>query len=120
MVSLAQSGFIDADGSFDIRITQKSQNYPKNSVSARFRIEQRSFDPVTGDSYLNIFKQISNTLGVTTQKGVGSTIHNKELGCEAAPVYLIISLSSLKSRKILIKYLDTFPLFTSKLMNYID
>jgi len=104
------SGFIDADGSFDLRITQKSQNYPKNSVSARFRIEQRSYDPVTGDSYLDIFKQISNTLGVT----VGSTFHNNDIK------YLIISLSSLKSRKILIKYLDTFPLFTSKLMNYID
>jgi hypothetical protein len=107
------SGFIDADGSFDIRVTQKSQNHPKNSVSARFRIEQRKHDPVTGDSYLNLFQHISKTLGVT----VGYTIHKREAN---EIEYLIINLSSLKSRKILIEYLDSFPLFTSKFMNYID
>jgi hypothetical protein len=64
-------------------------------------------------SYLNVFQQISKTLGVT----VGTTIHKRE-GNDIE--YLIISLSSLKSRKIMIKYLDSFPLFTSKLMNYID
>ena len=107
------SGFIDADGSFDLRITLKSQKYPKNSVSARFRIEQRVSDPVCaseGESYLNIFQIISNVLGVR----LGTTIHNNDIE------YLIISLSSLKSRIILIEYLDHFPLFSSKFLNYTD
>lgn len=107
------SGFIDADGSFDIRVALKSQKLPKNSVSARFRLEQRTHDPITGESYFNILNRISNALGVT----VGTTMHNKEA---AAHEYLCISLSSLKSRTVLIGYLDSFPLFTSKLMNYID
>lgn len=104
------SGFIDADGSFDIRVALKSQIYPKNSVSVRFRIEQRIQDPVTGESYENIFKVISETLGVT----LGISTHNDNIE------YFIISLSSVKSRKILVDYLNLYPLLSSKLMNYND
>jgi hypothetical protein len=86
------SRFIDADGSFDFIIIQKSQNYPKNNVSARFRIEQRLNDPASGYTYLNVFQQISKTLGVT----VGITIHKRE---DNNIEYLIISLSSLKTEK---------------------
>ena len=34
--------------------------------------------------------------------------------------YFLISLSSQKSRVILVKYLDKYPLFTTKFLNYKD
>jgi hypothetical protein len=104
------SGFIDADGSFDIRVTLKSQIYPKNSVSARFRLEQRQFEPISGESYFNILSFISKSLGIT----LNTTIHNKNVE------YYILSLSSSNSRSILVSYITKFPLFSSKLMNYYD
>ena len=104
------SGFIDADGSFDIRVTFKSQNYPKNSVSARFRLEQRQFEPVSGESYFNILDLVSKSLGIT----LNTTIHNKNVA------YYILNLSSSKSRLILVSYINQFPLFSSKLMDYYD
>lgn len=38
------AGFIDADGSFDIQITESKDGNGKNRVSVRFRLEQRMTD----------------------------------------------------------------------------
>lgn len=59
------SGFIEADGSFDIRVRGKSSDGAgKNRVEARLRIEQRKNDPVTGDSYASVLQSIAIALGV--------------------------------------------------------
>ncbi len=104
------SGFIEADGSFDIRISLIETGALKNRVAARFRIEQRMFDPNTGESYFNIMQSISIVLGVT----LTTSIHNKDIE------YWHISLSSLKARIILVNYLNKYLLFSSKLLNYRD
>jgi hypothetical protein len=74
------------------------------------RLEQRKFDPLTGDSYLNIMTSIAFALGVTLSK----SIHNGKIE------YFLISASSTKSRNIIVNYFLQFPLFSSKRLNYLD
>ena len=104
------SGFIDADGSFDIRVSQTSGFSTKNRVSARLRLEQRKIDPNTGTSYLEVMTSIASALGVTLKK----SIHNG--GIE----FILVSASSSKSRGIIVNYFTQFPLFSSKRLNYLD
>nr|AVR57723.1 LAGLIDADG homing endonuclease [Termitomyces sp. T132] len=104
------AGFIEADGSFDIQVSQTSGGSPKNRVSARLRLEQRKLDPKTGDSYLNIMTSIATALGVS----LNTSIHNDKVE------YFLISASSTKSRSIIVNYFSQFPLFSSKRLNYLD
>lgn len=104
------SGFIEADGSFDIRVSQTSGGSTKNRVSARLRIEQRKEDPKTGISYLDVMTSIAIGLGVT----LNNSIHNTNIE------YFLISASSTKSRGVIVNYLTQFPLLSSKRLNYLD
>ncbi len=99
------AGFADADGSFDIRYTD---GLSKVRIACRFRIDQRKFDPISGESYLGIFKEISTFL--KTPKV------NEKKGGE----YLNISASSLESLKILINYFNNHNLITTKYFNFLD
>lgn len=104
------SGFIDADGSFDIRVSQTSGTSNKNRVAARFRLEQRKKDPITGESYLEVLTAIASALGVSLNR----SIHNENIE------YFIVSASSAKSRELIVNYLSQFPLYSSKRLNYLD
>jgi hypothetical protein len=104
------SGFIEADGSFDIRVSQTNGSSTKNRVSARLRLEQRKIDPSTGESYLKVMTSIASALGVT----LNNSIHNGNIE------YFLISASSTKSRGIIVNYFTQFPLFSSKRLNYLD
>lgn len=104
------SGFIEADGSFDIRVSQINGSSTKNRVSARLRLEQRKIDQNTGNSYLEVMTTIASALGVT----LNYSIHNS--GIE----YFLVSASSTKSRGIIVNYFTQFPLFSSKRLNYLD
>jgi hypothetical protein len=142
------AGFIDADGSFDIRVSQTSGGSSKNRVSARLRLEQRKVDPSTGVSYLNIMTSIATTLGVSlniskhhlcppsqqpktsstsvwekdvllqTKQGKGESASAGDKGGNVE--YFQISASSTKSRIVIVNYFTRFPLFSSKRLNYLD
>lgn len=63
------AGFTDADGSFGIINTKKESDKfgkitKKRRVACRFRIEQRMIDPVTNESYEDLFNNIALFLGV--------------------------------------------------------
>jgi hypothetical protein len=103
------AGFIEADGSFDIRVSQTSTSI-KNRVSARLRLEQRKIDPVTNASYSDIMSVIATRLGIT----LSSSTHN---GCVE---YFLISATSAKARANIVSYFTMFPLFSSKRLNYLD
>jgi hypothetical protein len=103
------AGFIEADGSFDIRVSQTSTSI-KNRVSARLRLEQRKNDPVTNASYSDIMSAIATALGIT----LSSSTHN---GCVE---YFLISATSAKARANIVSYFTMFPLFSSKRLNYLD
>lgn len=102
------SGFIDAEGSFDIRISLVKNGALKNRIAARFRLEQQKIDTKSSLSYFDLMNDISKTLLVS----LSTSIHNvnKE--------YFLISVSSEKSRFELVTYLNKYPLFTGKLLDY--
>uniref|UniRef100_UPI0030033EAA LAGLIDADG endonuclease n=1 Tax=Trametes meyenii TaxID=526243 RepID=UPI0030033EAA len=104
------AGFIESDGSFDIRVSQTSTGSIKNRVSARLRVEQRKFDPVTNASYFDIMNAIATSLGTS----LSISRHNNGLE------YYNISASSAKSRANIVKYFTKYPLFSSKRLNYLD
>ena len=105
------SGFIDADGSFSIQHTKIENNAKKKKVSCRLRIEQRMLDPVSKKSYYVILTQIAEFLNckLLTRK-------QKSTGNE----YYILTASSKISLNILLKYLEIYPLFSSKYLDYED
>lgn len=103
------SGFIDADGSFDIRVSLIQNGASKDRVSARLRLEQRMIDPNTGDSYFDVLSLIAASLGVTLK----TSTHNDVM-------YYLIEASSVKSRVLVVNYFSLFPLFSSKHLNYLD
>lgn len=104
------SGFIEASGSFDIRVSQTSGGSSKNRVSARLRLEQRKVDPNTGLSYLDAMTSIARALGVSLKRST----HNGNVE------YFLISASSTKSRVIIVNYFTRFPLRTLKRLMYLD
>lgn len=103
------AGFIDADGSFDIKVREKAAGHSKDRVETRFRLEQRMTDPDTGLSYGPALTLMANAL----ESKLGTSVHH-------GTTYYIISVTSPAKAAILINYLDTFPLFSSKLLNYSD
>lgn len=104
------SGFIDAEGSFDIRVSLIKNGALKDRVAARFRLEQQMIDPKSLLYYSDLFLLISKSLLVN----LTISTHN------VTNKYFLISLSSQKARLILVEYLDKYPLFTSKFLNYKD
>lgn len=110
------SGFIDAHGSFSVRSKQYTKledglQAQKRKVSCRLRIEQRILDPVAAENYFSALNKISSLLAcnLITRKQV-STGNN----------YYLIAASSKKSLSIIIEYFKSFPLYSSKYLDYND
>jgi len=105
------SGFIDSDGSFSVQHTKLENNAKKRKISCRLRIEQRMLDPITNDSYLKVLTDISNFLNCSLL-----TRKQKSTGNE----YYTLTASSKLSLEIIVNYLDKYPLFSSKYLDYND
>jgi LAGLIDADG endonuclease/Cytochrome C and Quinol oxidase polypeptide I len=105
------SGFIDADGSFSVQHTKVENNAKKRKVSCRLRIEQRMLDPVTKINYFSVLNQIAKFLGckLLTRKQLST---NNE--------YYTLAASSRKSLLVIVNYLELYPLFSSKYLDYKD
>jgi hypothetical protein len=100
------SGFIDADGHFSVRTTMSS-NYPK--IECRFELSQAQKNYKDEDNYafLNLiailFNAVIKKIRITRPK----------------PEYRIRT-TNLKSNLLLVNYLERYPLFSSKYLNYKD
>ena len=105
------AGFVDADGSFSIQHTKLENNAKKRKISCRLRIEQRMYEPITKKSYFNILTEITKLLScnLKTRKQIST-------GNE----YFNITASSRKSLLIIITYFKSFPLYSSKYLDYKD
>ena len=105
------SGFIDSDGSFSVQHTKVENNAKKRKISCRLRIEQRIFDSITGDSYISVLTNIAKFLNckllTRKQKSTGNEYYN-------------LTASNKVSLNILLNYLEIYPLFSSKYLDYLD
>ena len=105
------SGFIDADGSFSIQHTKLENGAKKRKISCRLRIEQRMYEPISKNSYFDALTEISTLLNcnLNTRKQVSTSNE-----------YFIIIASSRKSLSTIITYFKSFPLYSSKYLDYKD
>ena len=103
------SGFIDSDGSFSVQYTKLENGAKKRKISCRLRIEQRILDPITNESYSKVLTDIANFLNckllIRKQKSTGNE-------------YYTLTASSKMSLEIIINYLEKYPLFSSKYLDY--
>lgn len=109
------SGFIDADGNFSLNVyKRKNNNY---RVICEFRIEltqnyKNSFITDNG-AYFNIVSKISSEFNVN----IYSRSRNTNYGFSQNFIIVFFSKESL----LLLKdYLNKYPLFSSKYLNYLD
>lgn len=105
------AGFIDADGSFSIQHTKLENNAKKRKISCRLRIEQRMCEPVTKNSYFEVLTEIAEYLGCSLKTRKQISTGNE---------YFNITASSRKSLSIIITYFKSFPLYSSKYLDYKD
>lgn len=105
------AGFIDADGSFSIKHTKLENNAKKRKISCRLRIEQRMYEPITKSSYFDILTEIAEffSCNLKTRKQIST-------GNE----YFNLTASSRKSLSIIMTYFKSFPLYSSKYLDYKD
>ena len=119
------AGFIDADGGFKVRFTEKlicektSKVLSKGRIEVRFALEQRKY--LNGDSidvnnniysYEAIMLLIYSFFGLSTN--LRQSTHNVD------KTYFIVEVTSLTKLNILIQYLKTYPLLTAKRNDYDD
>jgi len=100
------AGFIDADGHFSVRTTTVSK-YPK--IECKFELAQRQNDHNNENNY-EFLNLIANFL-LTTVKKIRVD--------QPKPEYRVRT-TSLKGNLILINYMENYPLFSSKYLNYLD
>ena len=100
------SGFIESDGHFSIRTTMTGK-YPK--IECKFELSQRQKDHLgySNELFLN---NIAKFLNVYLKNTRENTPH---------PQYRLRT-SSLKTNLLLVNYLNEFPLFGTKFLDYSD
>ena len=107
------AGFIDADGGFKIRYTEKrideltKKVLVKGRIEVRFALEQRQYlDSLNdNDSYKSILLKIQSFFGITTDLRISK--HNLD------KTYWIVEVTSLDKLNLLIQYLNNYPLLTA-------
>ncbi len=97
------SGFIDADGNFYIRNSLKQ-------IICKFALEQRMIYPKTNESYNFILNKICLALNVKLHSRIRAVQKDS---------YYIIRVENQNSIKLLIDYLDIFPLKSSKHLDFL-
>ena len=112
------AGFIDADGGFKIRYTEKrideysKKVVTKGRIEVRFALEQRQFLPYNNQTYKEIMIKLQSFFGITTE--LKTSRHNID------KTFWIIEITSLNKLCFLIQYLNNYPLLTAKRNDYED
>lgn len=106
------SGFISAEGGFNIRFSEKT-------LRCEFTIEQRMFYPKTNESFGPCLKKITDMLNVQL-KIRRRKRKKKENGEEYTKEYYMVRVENKKSTLILINYLNIHKLKNSKYLDYLN
>lgn len=102
------SGFIDADGHFGIRISEAHRcGNARLRIACQFEIVQRQIDISGGDLF-----------GVKNKLTLFLETNLKKVKIESKNPQYRVRTCSLKSNKILINYLNNYPQFSSKYLDY--
>ena len=127
------AGFIDADGGFKIRFSEKlicektSKVLSKGRNEVRFVLEQRkdlNVDSLLIDDYnyylenKNLYSYEAIMLLIYSFFGLSTKLRQSTHNVDKT--YFIIEVSSLTKLNILIQYLKTYPLLTAKRNDYDD
>ena len=108
------SGFTEADGHFGIKYIEskpKSDSRKRSvseSVSIKFRLDQRSYDKPTSSSMLPFMEKLALFMSCTVKTYINNT------GSEV----LSLSVSSIDNIKLFISYFNKYPLLGIKYNNY--
>jgi hypothetical protein len=105
------AGFIDADGSFSIQHTKIENKAKKRKISCRLRLEQRMYDPISNITYFDVLTEITKLLNCNLKIRKQISTGNQ---------YFCMSASSCKSLSIILTYFKSFPLYSSKYLDYKD
>lgn len=100
------AGFIDADGHFAIKGFTPN---PKSHLGIQFQLPQRATDK-SGESLEKVMLKITEFLLVKLNKRTFSEKYRQ----------FVVSSSNRVSNKILIDYLNTYPLLSSKYLDFKD
>jgi hypothetical protein len=113
------SGFIDADGGFKIRYTEKridektNKVLTKGRIEVRFALEQRkNIGSHNNESYKPIMLKLHYFFCFNTD--LRESKHNK------GETYWIVEVTSLNRLNLLIEYLNNYPLLTAKRNDFED
>ena len=108
------SGFIDADGHFYIRNSLKQ-------IICKFSLEQRMIYPKTQESYNLILNKICLALNVKLHSRIRENASPTLRGPgRVKNSYYIIRLENHNAIKLLIGYLDIYPLLSSKHLDFLS
>ena len=113
------AGFIDADGAFKVRYTEKridektKKVLTKERIEVRFVLEQRKMLGLNNnESYKPIMLNIQSFFDITTD--LRESKHNE------GKTYWIVEVTSLNRLNLLTEYLNNYPLLTSKRNDFED
>ena len=113
------AGFIDADGAFKVRYTEKridektNKVLTKGRIEVRFALEQRkNIGPHNEESYKPIMLKLHSFFGFNTD--LRESKHNE------GETYWIVEVTSLNRLNLLIEYLNNYPLLTAKRNDFED
>ena len=113
------AGFIDADGAFKVRYTEKriddktNKVLTKGRIEVRFALEQRKMLGLNNnESYKPIILNIQSFFDITTDLRESKNNEGK--------TYWIVEVTSLKRLNLLIQYLSNYPLLTAKRNDFED
>lgn len=101
------SGFIDAEGSFFIR---NSENVKIPRIEAQFYLEQAEID-YYGNNNFSFLSNLCFNLNLTQPKIVVRS---------GKGTFIRIRTKSMMENEKILKYLENYPLFSSKYLNYLD
>ena len=109
------TGFVEADGHFGIKYVEskpKSETRKRSvseSVSLKFRLDQRAYDKPTSSSMLPFMENLASFLRCTVKSYNSNKSHSEVLS---------LSVTSIDNIELLVNYFSKYPLLGEKWANY--
>ena len=114
------AGFTDADGNFNLNISNRKTGLKKKRVQIQFRLEIKRFYSKKDDLPKNINNEYFDFFPICDQIAcfIGAVIYVRSRPTKNYG--LIICCANINSRTKCLEYFDKFPLFSSKYLNFLD